>query len=329
MTTTQTLAPNNTAIDSSSSDTSEREIVVTRLLNAPRELVFTTWTQPQHVVKWWGPKGFTNTIQEMDVRPGGVWRFVMHGPDGVDYPNRIVFQEVVPVERLAYSHGMDVEDAPAQFHVTVTMDDQGGKTLLTMRMLFASAEERTQMVEEFRAIEGLNSTLDCLEEHLAELGEGTKNVMTLTLPSDLEFTLTRVFNAPRHLVFAAWTEPEHVKRWWGCNGSAMPVCEIDLRVGGAWRYVVRMPDGAEFGFNGVYREIEAPKRLVHTSIFEPMPEHEALVTVLFEEHDGKTTLIETTLHKSVEARDGHLQSGMEAGAAQTFDRLEALLEARA
>ena len=163
---THSKNPNIRATDSSQPDTSEREIVVTRLLNAPRELVFTTWTDPRHVARWWGPKGFTNTIQEMDVRPGGVWRFVMHGPDGVDYPNRIVFQEVVPPERLTYLHGMDAEDAPAQFHVVVTMDDQDGNTLLTMRTLFASAKEREQMVTQFHAIEGLNSTLDCLEEHL-------------------------------------------------------------------------------------------------------------------------------------------------------------------
>ncbi len=172
MTTNHSTTPNSPTTDSPHSDTSDREIVVSRLINAPRELVFKVWTQPEHIAQWWGPKGFTNTIQEMDVRPGGVWRFVMHGPDGVDYPNRIVFQEVVPVQRLAYSHGMDAGDAPAQFHVTVTMDDRDGQTLLTMRMLLASAQERAQMME-FRALDGLNSTLDCLEEHLAGLASQT------------------------------------------------------------------------------------------------------------------------------------------------------------
>jgi uncharacterized protein YndB with AHSA1/START domain len=174
MTTTLPATPNNPAISSPEADTSAREIVATRLLNAPRALVFKMWTQPQHIAKWWGPKGFTNTIHEMDVRVGGVWRFVMHGPDGVDYPNRIVFQEVVPVERLSYLHGMDVENDLSQFHVTVTLDDQDGKTLLTMRMLLASAEEREKMMA-FRAVEGLNSTLDCLEEHLAEVGGQSKD----------------------------------------------------------------------------------------------------------------------------------------------------------
>jgi len=111
------------------------------------------------VAQWWGPRGFTNTIHEMDVRPGGVWRFIMHDPDGVDYQNKIVFIEVVKPERLVYSHGDD-EDGPGQFHVTVTFAEQERKTRLTMRMLFGSAAERDQMVKEFGAIEGGNQTLD-------------------------------------------------------------------------------------------------------------------------------------------------------------------------
>ncbi len=103
------------------------------------------------------------------------------------------------------------------------------------------------------------------------------------------------------------------------------VCEIDLRVGGAWRYVVSASDG-DHGFHGVYREIVAPARLVHTYIYERMPQHGALNTVLFEERNGRTTVIETVLHQTVEARDGHLQIGMEGGAADSLNRLEALLE---
>lgn len=105
--------------------TSDREIVLTRVLDAPRELVFDAWTDRKHIAQWWGPRGFTTTIHEMDVRPGGVWRFMMHGPDGVDYPNRIVFREVVKPERLVYDHGSDDPADPAQFHVTVTFAKQG------------------------------------------------------------------------------------------------------------------------------------------------------------------------------------------------------------
>jgi uncharacterized protein YndB with AHSA1/START domain len=145
--------------------TADREIVATRVFDAPRELVFQMWTDPKHVAQWWGPKGFTTTTYEMDVRPGGVWRFVMHGPDGVDYQNKIVYIEIVKPERLVYSHS-----GGAQFRSTVTFAEQGGKTKLTVRMLFESATELDRVVKKFGAIEGLNQTLDRLEEHLATTG---------------------------------------------------------------------------------------------------------------------------------------------------------------
>lgn len=150
----------------------------------------------------------------------------------------------------------------------------------------------------------------------------------ITTPSDLEFVMTRQFNAPRELVWDAWTKPEHVQKWWGCHQSKMTVCEIDLREGGAWRYVLQMIEGSESdftgecGFSGVFQEITPHERLVHTSVFEPMPQCPSLVTVLLEERDGKTFLTETTRHETSEARDGHLQSGLEGGARQSMDQLE-------
>ena len=153
--------------DSLASDTSDREIVITRLLDAPRELVFRVWTDPRHVVHWWGPAGFTNTNREMDVRPGGAWRFVMHGPDGVDYNNRCVYTEVVPPERLVYIHDADIENDPDSFHVTVTFEKQGGKTLLTMRSLFRSAAARDYVIKEYGALDGANQHVDRLAAYLA------------------------------------------------------------------------------------------------------------------------------------------------------------------
>jgi uncharacterized protein YndB with AHSA1/START domain len=153
----------------SGSGTSDREIVITRVLDAPRELVFKAWTDPDHVAQWWGPNGFTNTIHEMDVRPGGVWRFIMHGPNGVDYPNKIVFIEIVSPERLVYNHGGDDGGEAGHFQVTVTFAEQGPRTELTMRALFKSAEERDKVVKEHGAIEGGNQTLVRLAEHLAKM----------------------------------------------------------------------------------------------------------------------------------------------------------------
>ena len=152
--------------ESEATATADREIVVTRVFDAPRELVFEAWTDPEQVVQWWGPFGFTTTIHEMDVRPGGVWRFVMHGPDGTDYDNHVVFDEVVKPERLVYRHGGGEENDIKEFHVTVTFDeDDGGKTRLTLRLVAESPAERDRMVE-FGALEGGKQTLERLAEYL-------------------------------------------------------------------------------------------------------------------------------------------------------------------
>jgi uncharacterized protein YndB with AHSA1/START domain len=142
----------------------DQTIVGTRLFDAPRDLVFQMFTDPKHIVHWWGPKGFTNTLYVMDVRPGGIWRHVMHGPDGVDYKNESVYVEVVRPERLVYKH----LSAPA--HVTtITFEDQGGKTQVTMRLLFESNEVRNKTIEVFGAVEGLKQTLNRLAERLEEM----------------------------------------------------------------------------------------------------------------------------------------------------------------
>ncbi|WP_061249704.1 SRPBCC family protein [Leptospira alstonii] len=152
--------------------TADREIRATRTFDAPRDLVFRMWTEPEHIVHWWGPKGFTNTFETMDVRPGGVCKFVMHGPDGTDYPNLIVFLEVIRPEKLVYKHGSDMEDHPGDFHVTVLFSEQNGKTALDMTMLFKTAEQRNETVEKYGAVEGLNQTMDRLVEYLAKQKKG-------------------------------------------------------------------------------------------------------------------------------------------------------------
>lgn len=139
----------------------DREIVATRVFKAPRELVFRMWTEPEHVARWWGPNGFTTTIHEMDVRPRGVWRFVMHGPDGRDYQNKIVYVEVTPPERLVYDHV-----SGPKFHVTVSFAEQGEQTKVTVRMLFDTAAQRDYTVREFGAVEGLHQTLGRLAAYL-------------------------------------------------------------------------------------------------------------------------------------------------------------------
>jgi uncharacterized protein YndB with AHSA1/START domain len=157
-------------------DTSAREIVVSRVFNAPRELVWEAWTNPKHVVNWWGPRGFTTTIEEMDVRPGGVWKHIMHGPDGANYPNKSIFKEVVRPERIVYSHGGGREGGPgASFVATWTFEALAAdKTRVTMRSVFPSAANRDFVVKEFGAIEGGRQTLERLAEHLPKMGAALK-----------------------------------------------------------------------------------------------------------------------------------------------------------
>jgi uncharacterized protein YndB with AHSA1/START domain len=148
--------------------TADREIVITRLFDAPRQIVFDVWTDPEHIGQWWGPNGFTTTTHQMDVRPGGVWRFIMHGPDGTDYKNRIIYIEVAEPERLVFWHDGDEGDENQAFHVTVTFDEEEGKTRLTMRSVFNTVEEFEQ-VKKFGAVEGGNQTLGRLAEYLTTM----------------------------------------------------------------------------------------------------------------------------------------------------------------
>ncbi len=147
------------------------------------------------------------------------------------------------------------------------------------------------------------------------------SALTLTLPSDREIVMTRVFDAPRELLFEAHSKCEHLEKWWGPRGFTLPVCEMDFRPGGSYRFVSRGPDGAEYGFRGEYREIVPPERIVWTFEFEGTPGHVSVETVTFVEQDGRTTLTATAVFDSVEDRDAELQSGMEAGARETWDRL--------
>ena len=156
---------------------SDRELVITRIFDAPRDLVFKVWTEPEHIAKWWGPKGFTTRVEEMDVRPGGRSRYVMVGPDGNEYPVEGVFREVVPPERIVTSDefGEDYEtkgeddDLPRGMVLTATFEALGDKTKLTLRILHGSAEDRRKH-EEMGVVAGWNSSFDCLDDYLLKIG---------------------------------------------------------------------------------------------------------------------------------------------------------------
>lgn len=156
--------------DSSAGNISDRSLSLTRILDAPRELVWQVWTDPAHVVNWWGPDGFSNTNVSMDLRPGGFWRFVMHGPDGTDYKNLIQFTEVSRPERLVYIHRGEDETDDIHFHATILFEERDGKTQLSMQMVFASAEELRRLADEFGVREGAVQHLGRLAAYLETQG---------------------------------------------------------------------------------------------------------------------------------------------------------------
>jgi uncharacterized protein YndB with AHSA1/START domain len=284
---------NMTEIKANSTAAADHEIVISRVFDAPRELVWKAWTDPKHVVNWWGPKGFSTTIEVMDVRPGGQWAHVMRGPDGTNYPNKSIFKEVVENERIVYSHGGGKEGGRgARFEATWTFETVGpGKTHLTVRMVFPTKEDRDFVVKEYGAIEGGKQTLGRLSEYLPTMETSGK-----------PFILTRVFDAPRELVWKAWTERERLMEWFGPKGCTMSTANMDFRAGGIFHYCMKLPNGNEMWGKFVYREIVAPEKIVLVNSFSdakggltrhpmsPTWPLEMLATTTFADVDGKTEL---------------------------------------
>lgn len=147
-------------------NTSAREIVVSRVIKAHRDIVFDAFLDTDTIGEWWGPHGFTTTTHERELKPGGVWRFTMHGPDGTDYPNRVTYTEITRPELLRYDHDTGNDDNPEGFKVTITFTDRGNKTEVTLQCLFAT-EEEANAKKKFGAVEGGNQTLQRLSEFLA------------------------------------------------------------------------------------------------------------------------------------------------------------------
>jgi len=286
--------------------TTDREIVATRVFDAPRELVFDAWTDPKKIGQWWGPNGFTITTFEMDVKPGGVWRFIMHGPDGRDYQNKIVYAEVVRPERLVYDH----VTGPL-FHATVTFNEDRGKTAVTVRMVFETAELRDRVAKEHRAVEGLQQTLGRLGDYVS---------------TSRDVTITRTFDAPRALMFSAWTDAKRLAQWWGPHGFTNPLCEIDARPGGAMRIDMRGPDGVVYPATGVVHDVVEPERIVFT--ITPLDNDgnalfEVLTTATFADENGRTKVtVNAHVVKTYAPIAAQMLAGMEAGWTQSLERLE-------
>jgi uncharacterized protein YndB with AHSA1/START domain len=310
-----------------------REIVISRVFAAPREMVWAAWADPWQVGQWWGPKGFRSTITEMDQRAGGMWRLVMHGPDGTNYPCEMEFVELVPKERVVYRTRGGKEGAPVeQFDATMLFEDEGAGTRLTIRMTFATAAQRDHNVRTYGAIEGGEQMFDRLETILQakRTDSGAANQAKHAL------CITRTFNAPRELVWRAWTDPEMARQWSGPKPFPAFHVELGKKPGDRWRIGLRgLRPGTdipvEIWQSGELREIDPPELLVYTFAWDNrssvgLPEdgdpHETVITVRLEEAGGKTMMhFHQAFFTTASERDGH-----NGGWSSSFERLEELLK---
>jgi uncharacterized protein YndB with AHSA1/START domain len=253
------------ATGNSANPPAERTLTTSRVFDAPRDLVYRAWTDPKQVAKWFPPDQFSAPVCELDVRPGGVLRIHMRGDDdagdfaGLVFPGRGVYREVVPNERLSFTfEGEGQGSAPPPILMTVIFEDQGRKTKITIHQTAETVAGYDELVKT-GATEGLRQSLD----KLTVLLEG-RRPDTVVSVKDRTLSLTRTFDAPRDLVWKAFTDPAHIVKWMFADDWESPFAETDLRPGGAFRIGMRPADHSQEGFmfDGTYREIVKPERIV-------------------------------------------------------------------
>ncbi len=310
--------------------TPSNEFTITRVYDASVQQVWDAWTDPAQVAQWWGPRGFTLTTHSKDLRPGGTWHYTMHGPDGIDYPNRTHYLEVDRYRRLVYDHGAD-DDRPPLFRVTVTFAEVDGKTRMDMTMACESPEAAQQTLA-FVKKAGGNTTWDRLAEYLAK--ESAREEI---------FVINRSFDAPVDLVFQMWTDPEHLAKWLPPAGADMRFIRRDIRPGGSSFWLMTGPFGPMYG-RAEYREIdEAAHRIVYAQQF--CDEHETLarhpmvpvwpatmltlVTFTEEAPDVTRVTVTWTPQGTVTAEEleafAKMKGSMSQGWTGSFDKLDAAL----
>jgi uncharacterized protein YndB with AHSA1/START domain len=282
-----------------------KEIEVTRIVDAPRDLVFEAWTDAERLAKWWGPEGFSVAECASDPRPGGSLTIVMRGPDGIDYPMTGTYREVLWPERLVIESTALGEDGTPLLEAlqTVTFTDRDGKTEITVRSrATALVPNAIAMLGGMEA--GLTQSLQCLDD-------------VLTGAVERQIVVARLFQAPRELVFRAFTEQDQVEQWWGPTSFTLTTHEMDVRPGGTWRFLMHGPDGVDYPNTVVYEEIAPPARLVYRH-----EDPEFRTTVTFDEFMGMTALTMRIVFATVEDRDaGDEKYHATEGTNQTLDRL--------
>lgn len=304
------------------------ELYLTRVYDAPVKMVWEAWTDPKQVAKWWGPRGFTITTDKMDVRTGGSWSYVMHGPDGVNYDNKTKYLEVEKYSRMIYDHGGN-DDRPPLFRVTVNFSEAAGKTTMEMTMAFSTAEVAKGTKQFIKQVGG-NSTWDRLAEFLS---------------IEDKFIINRSFEAPIDVLFDMWTQPKHFAQWMGPTGSEMEFIRTDIKPGGTSFYKMNLAGMTMYGHVS-YKEIKKPTRLVYTQSFvdkdEKMSRHPMsptwpatmLTTVTLAEEgpeETRLTLVwEVYGEATAEERATFQQAkaGMAQGWGGSFEKLEELLSKR-
>jgi uncharacterized protein YndB with AHSA1/START domain len=265
-------------------ETANRELSISRILNAPQELVWAVWTKPEHITHWWGPAGFSTTTHEMNLKPGGVWSFVMHGPDGRDYSNKIVFIEVKKPELLVYKHTGEDDTEDIKFHVTVNFEKKGSKTKLTMRSLFDSPEELERVIREFGAKEGMYQHVDRLEEYL-EKKQPAQYI-------DGAIVIERTYNAPVEKVWKAITDKDEMKKWY------FDIAEFKATPGFEFEFVGKGKQGEEFLHLCKIDEVIKNKKLSYSWRYKGYEGSSHLSFELFDE--GNKTRVKLT-HKGLES----------------------------
>jgi len=306
---------------------SDCALVIERIFDAPRGLVWRAFTTPEHVARWWGPRGFTTRVEELDLSPGGRTLYVMVGPDGTEYPASGVFLEIEPPRRIVstdeFGDGYEAAhpDLPQGMVITYLFDevgDGGEKTRLTLRITHPTAEDRRKH-EEMGVVAGWGSSFDCLDDHLAALAA--------TGDAEREIVVSRRFEAPRERVWRVWTDPVHVSRWWGPRGFTTTTHAWDLSPAGVWRFTMHGPDGTDYENRVVFRQIEPPARLVydHMGDGETADVH-FKAEVRFVEEAGGTRVTMRMDFGSPEMRAHVEEFGAVEGGHDTLARFAELLE---
>jgi uncharacterized protein YndB with AHSA1/START domain len=307
------------------------ELHLTRVYDAPVATVWDAWTDPEQAAQWWGPRGFTITTHSKDLRPGGHWRYTMHGPDGVEYANVTNYLEVETHKKLVYDHGGNDERKPL-FRVTVLFSESKGKTTMDMTMSLPTPEAAEQ-TRGFIKKAGGESTWDRLAEYLEHVS--TKKEI---------FVINRSFDAPIDVMFEMWTNPEHFSKWLAPTGFDMEFIEADIKSGGKTFYCMSNAAGLKMYGRAKYREVRKPDLLVYTQQFcdetntkatrHPMaptwPET-MLTRVQFSEEGPDRTRVSITWEVVGDATPEEMEtfikgrSGMTIGWTGSFDKLEEYL----